>query len=433
MHRKLAGLLMQLASLMLLAVVPAAASAAGVNWSTPKLVDSQPQYTNRLEAAACPSASLCVLGDNSGHVLTSTDALAGSWTTPQATGGHFNDLSCPASSFCAGVGLGSVNISTDPAGGSAAWTATEIDPTYPSLLGISCASSSLCVAVDEAGHILSSTDPSGGSGAWTLAGPVGGVGRLFGVSCPTESLCVAVGTNGTVLTSTNPSGGAGAWTATQIEPLGAGLFGVSCASASFCVAAGGNGTITTSTDPAGGSWSVAHIGSDESLGGALGRVSCPSASFCAVSNFGGHVATSTNPSGGPGAWTVSNVDPGMAVLSMSCVSEALCVAGDAVGKVLVGSDSLPPQEEPKEEPREEQQPAPSGGDGQGGGSPSPIAPQASAPTSSPQPAPAPLPNPVTTGPKSKPLKCHKGFKKQKAHGKHRCVKIKRKRHQGQSS
>ncbi|HVV67164.1 MAG TPA: hypothetical protein VHB72_03810, partial [Candidatus Saccharimonadales bacterium] len=334
-----------LAGLLLVAVATAgSAQAAGLAWSSPKLIDSQAMYSNFLEGAACPSSSFCVLGDNSGHVLTSTDPAAESWSAPAATGGIFTDLSCPSASFCAGVGGGRVNISTNPSGGSAAWTATEIDPSYPELSGISCASSSLCVAVDLAGHILTSTDPSGGAGAWNMAGPISGIGRLYGVSCPTESFCAAVGLNGAVLTSTNPSGGAGVWMATAAEPAEGSLFGIDCVSASFCAAAGDNGAIVTSTNPMGGSaaWSVAHIGTDESLGGALGRISCPSASFCGTGSFGGYAATSFNPTGGAGAWTVTDADNGWAIMGLACPSASLCIAGDSRGSVITTGAEAPP-------------------------------------------------------------------------------------------
>ena len=82
---------------------------------------------------------------------------------------------------------------------------SSVRPVGP--LSISCASTSLCVAVDGAGDVLSSSNPAGGSGAWTMIN-VDGTTPFRGVSCPSLSLCVAVDAAGNVVTSTDPTGGA---------------------------------------------------------------------------------------------------------------------------------------------------------------------------------------------------------------------------------
>lgn len=427
MSRMRAGLFVQVAVLVILAVLPAVASAGTLNWSAPINIDGN----GRLEGLSCPSASLCVAGDEFfGRVLTSTTPETGGWSAPQTTRSGFDDLSCPSESFCAGVGGSMVNVSTNPTGGASAWTAYPIDPVS-FLLGVSCSSASFCVAVDEGGNVIVDTGT-----AWEFVGPIGGVGRLYGVSCPSESFCAAVGGNGptagSVLTSTNPKGGELAWSATQVEPTpGNELNGITCTSASFCIAVGSNGTIATSTDPTGGSsaWSVTHIGSNEALGGGLSRVSCPTESFCVVGNFavdnlGGNVATSNNPTGGAATWTISHVDPGVGILSVSCSSEDLCVAGDAAGNVLVGSTSPPPHEETEETPHEEAQPTTPGNDD-----------AVDAPPSTAAPVAIPLPaakKPAIKKPHRKPLKCRKGLRKQHVHGKAKCVRVK-KRHLDQRS
>src|SRR5262249_55464297 len=74
--------------------------------------------------------------------------------------------------------------------------------------------------------------------------------NLRGISCPTSSLCVAVDFSGGVWTSTNPAGGPGSWTPTKI-PKARALFGVSCVSAVQCVVVGGDGLVITSNNPTG--------------------------------------------------------------------------------------------------------------------------------------------------------------------------------------
>ena len=71
-------------------------------------------------------------------------------------------------------------------------------------------SDSLCVATDNAGHVVTTADPTGGAGAWTVT-DVDGSRYLDGVSCASTSQCVAVDELGNVVTSTDPTGGAGQW------------------------------------------------------------------------------------------------------------------------------------------------------------------------------------------------------------------------------
>ena len=89
---------------------PATASASGLSWSSPQLIDSQAPYTNpaSLSDLSCPSTSLCVATDSAGNVATSTN----------------------------------------PTGGASAWTTTRVDDAY-AVHGISCPTTSLCVATDS--------------------------------------------------------------------------------------------------------------------------------------------------------------------------------------------------------------------------------------------------------------------------------------------
>ena len=64
-----------------------------------------------------------------------------------------------------------------------------------SLQGISCPSTTLCVAVDGSGNVLTSTHPTSQTAAWTSVDVTGG--RTFtGISCPTTTLCVAIDGDG---------------------------------------------------------------------------------------------------------------------------------------------------------------------------------------------------------------------------------------------
>lgn len=123
-------ILLAASALALLAPAPAGATAAGgpLSWSASKLIDGQPPFGQgfKLLGMSCPSSSLCVAVDDSGHVLTSTDRT----------------------------------------GGASAWAVTRVDG-FNFISDVSCVPG-LCVAVDAAGHVLTSTDPTGGAGAWSL-------------------------------------------------------------------------------------------------------------------------------------------------------------------------------------------------------------------------------------------------------------------------
>jgi hypothetical protein len=95
---------------------------------------------------------------------------------------------------------GSVITSTNPTaanttgagpGSGATWTKKLVDTTN-AIDAMSYPSTSLCVAVDDKGNILTSTDPGDGSSAVWASENVDGNKIIDDVSCPTTTLCVAV-------------------------------------------------------------------------------------------------------------------------------------------------------------------------------------------------------------------------------------------------
>lgn len=336
---------------------------------------------NSISGISCPAVNLCVMVDNVGRVLTSTDPTggAGAWTgTGEVGSGGFRAITCPSVTLCVGVTQNDVVTSTDPTGGEAAWTAATVGPTPGNLFNVSCASASLCVATGTqphgGGEIYTATAPTAGASAWSyeavaLPDPDDGVGP---VSCPSVSLCVATAYPGTLLTSTDPGDGSSAvW---KIEPLdGTNWLDVSCPSASLCVAADAIGQVLVSTDPAGGAatWTASTLVTTKpaglsvvcahgpiclasSWGGQLWEtidpasgatawtqadnavplygVSCPSTTFCAAVDDIGDVITTTNTGDDP-FWSVERAN-GLALLSIACVTTTLCIATDSTGDVV---------------------------------------------------------------------------------------------------
>jgi hypothetical protein len=189
------------------------------------------------------------------------------------------------------------------------------------------------------GSVLTSTNPTGGRKAWKIRKVIRK--GLFGVSCPSSSLCVAVGRNGDVVTSTRPARG-GSWRLTNV-PGTQRLSAVSCASKSLCVAVNGAGRktetgpfgeVAVSTDPTGGSgaWTVTKVD-----GTSLYGISCPSKLLCVATDDFGYAISSTDPTGGAAAWDMQRIDYSHRLSGVSCPTRSLCVAVDEVRRALVGT------------------------------------------------------------------------------------------------
>ena len=281
-------------------------------------------------------------------------ASASTWTVAKLDDGpvkaSFYGISCPTTSLCVAVGgNGTVAASANPTGGAAAWNVGHslgsVDDlpfgggTYGGgqIRGVSCLPSGFCAAASFEGSVYSSANPLGGASTWKAV-PLGEEKEprvhMGGISCPSPSLCVAVAYGGKVVSSTNPSGGREDWSTTQLaQPYD--LRGVACPTVSLCVAVGNEGSILTSTNPTGGpaAWNWAGApGGDYSLNG----VSCPSPSLCVTGNAG-QLIVSTNPTGGAGSWSVVSAGSGLPVKGVSCPSISACAAIDNNADVIAST------------------------------------------------------------------------------------------------
>jgi hypothetical protein len=262
-------------------------------------------------AISCQSASLCLAGVGAGpDVLSSTQPTAGTnaWQTSSAysfesaedleEGGATTGVACPTQTFCAvayqensDIPDGDDNVSdssgvatsTDPTSASPRWQDGKTDRRKDEVTAISCATASVCIAVDNAGNAI-----GGRPGSWSID-DIDGRNALAGVSCPSVSLCVAVDSKGNVVTSKDPGAAKATWTTAHVD-AGHALKAVSCPSASLCVAVDGAGNVVTSTDPraGAGAWRVA---ADVDRG--LTAVSCPSVSLCVAVDDAGDAVIGT--------------------------------------------------------------------------------------------------------------------------------------------
>ncbi len=220
------------------------------------------------------------------------------------------------------------------------WSTARI-PGAAALTGISCASETLCVAVDEVGDAFVATDPGAGAGATWSSVKTHSAVALTGISCPSNTLCVAVNGEGDALVSTSPAvANPASWSAPLPIDKGQALNSVSCASNTLCVAVAKNGDALVSTDPAAastGSWS-APVEIDK--GNSLSSVSCASTSLCVAVDGAGLALASSEPAGGASKWHPSPIDLSLDLASVSCAPTPAgrCVAVDGNGYTLASED-----------------------------------------------------------------------------------------------
>ncbi len=279
-------------------------------------------------------AAVTALGLASWLVPAAAQASAAlAWSAPSSIDTQpLVDVACPSSSLCVAVdGSGNLLTTSTPAGGGSTWSAPlAVDPGH-ALRGIACPSATLCVAVDNVGNVLASTNPTGGLGAWSSAAVA--EDGLQGVTCISPTLCLVVGGDG-VFSATNPSGGASSWTATHALAGTTGFHTLACASASLCVAGDSFGDLVATTTPLGenSAWINVAGGSEvTSYDGAA----CPSTTLCVVAENLGHLLISTTPTA-PESW--ERISPVGSFTDVSCPTITFCVAADDFGQVVTSTN-----------------------------------------------------------------------------------------------
>jgi hypothetical protein len=325
----------------------ALAAPSPVHWIPPSRIDAR---NGGLTAVSCASPKLCVAVDESGFALTTTNPKAKRWSKPfridSGPNAPLTGISCPSTKLCLAVdSAGNVIASKHPTGGSKAWshplhvdTATAPDGSAAGLNGISCPSTTLCVAVDGASpaNAVVSTTPTLGTATWKTAA-VGGL--LTSVSCASTTLCVAAGSQHYY--STSPTAGASAWHATGIETAGGVFSDIACPSITFCVASGyGNtstGLVTSTMNPKGpvSAWSTASVEPDPPTPGSglIDGIGCMSTSLCIATDSADTAYSSNNPSSG--TWTGPSMfdrksAPTVSWTAIGCTVK-LCVVVDSNG------------------------------------------------------------------------------------------------------
>ncbi len=281
-----------------------------------------------------------------GALLTCAPAGATTWQPGRLSlvdpGAFTTAVSCPATTLCLATDAqGGIVTSTDPAAGAQSWSRAVVDPASGGITSLACPSTALCVAVDSAGNALVSTDPAAPGSHWSTEAIDPGK-TLKDISCPSIALCAVTDSQQTVLTSTTPAGGANAWVP-AVLPTGdsvscekymesncaSALTGLSCPSTELCVASDGVGDVFTATDPTGGvgAWTRTFDDLNDSYAGYMLGISCPSTAMCVAASTisdTGSVDATADPAGDTSRWTSYPVtfDPSW----VSCPLTSLCVS-----------------------------------------------------------------------------------------------------------
>ncbi len=350
--------------------LPALASAASysMKWSKSALLEN-PTKGGALDSIACAptvtaatipkaDALLCVAGDLKGNVWATQHPSrpAAGWrreTIDSGSGDAITGISCPSTTFCVAVDAGGrVMHSTDPLAGSTSWskparidTSTQPGGGYAGLAAISCPTTKLCIAVDNSanGQVAYSTDPAGPASAWSVAS-VGSNVSLSSVACASTTLCVIGGSERYY--SVDPTGGASAW-----KPAGtlsgnvAVIAALTCNTAKLCIGVGygdaGTGLASGSSTPSTGAsaWTGSQIGTDPPAVGAqlVDGIACPERNFCVAVDGASNAYTSTTPV--RGNWSAARrlKKASQATLSQIACNSTVCVEVDNRGTVTYGA------------------------------------------------------------------------------------------------
>jgi hypothetical protein len=319
--------------------------AASATWSVPtNEVDAPVVLTpggaagtsGNFNAVTCPSTTQCVAvgGDDTLQGIAGTTSSAGaSWSSSSVEAGlpDLIGVSCATTTTCVAVGQGAAATSSDS---GVTWSAHAIPTTNTTLLGVSCASTTTCVSVGVSpgdngpyqGQLLVT---SNGGTTWNTPSLPASLGALGSVDCPTTSFCVAVGAS--ILVTTN---GGSTWLARPVAGGTGVLRAVSCASATTCVAIGPNPTVAQ--DPSAPAFAVATTNGGTTWNpvvmpagsGELFSLACSSNSHCeaAGASSGPEALVLSSATGGQ-SWSVdSSLSPPLSSVStLNCSTPSGCV------------------------------------------------------------------------------------------------------------
>jgi hypothetical protein len=249
-------------------ILPLAEHRSGGAWELQRTAPMAQSPVTELDAVSCTSPNGCsAVGSFLDPRTPVTGPLEGRWDGVRWSlepapglelgGGALTGVSCPASRSCTAVGSVSYPsgqvVTLAERWNGARWSMIPT-PNPPSrefnyeLLGVSCATQTLCMAVGPApsqrsGAISSHVVERWNGRRWSLQPAPGGdssFNGLLGVSCPSSAACAAVGYTGSMnLTPWMISWNGSRWTVQHApSPPESLLSAVSCSAPESCTAVG---------------------------------------------------------------------------------------------------------------------------------------------------------------------------------------------------
>jgi hypothetical protein len=299
----------------LLGYLPLAKRWDGEHWSSQTI--KPPPFEYVLNGVSCSSSTTCIAVGKVGSAPTAPVAArweGGVWSSqllsyPEeeseaSEGASLQGISCPSSTFCMAVGSYKVSGKTYLLADS--WNGKEWKESLVSglalgmtLSAVSCSSSTSCttVATPGAGNELLAWHWGGESWSSQMAfAPESAkASTLAGVSCPSSTACMAVGSytsEGVQKTLAERWSGGEKWelksTPNPSESGGSSFTAVSCPSAEACEATG-TYRLTETGHPLVESWAsgVWALDTLPEGGTALSGISCTSTSLCMATGYKG--------------------------------------------------------------------------------------------------------------------------------------------------
>jgi photosystem II stability/assembly factor-like uncharacterized protein len=328
---------------------PAPAGSA-VTW--PASVRKPPPVVS-LSGVSCTSAKVCEAVGFSGAagVVMGTTNGGATWAAQPlpARIGALSGIACPSAKVCEAVGdytnsftFASTGLIVRTTDGGKTWRRQTIPPGTKSLSGITCPTTSSCLAAGfgfndynlvDYGAVLGTTD---GGKTWevdTLPASPTAVAQATAVTCPTTTLCYLGGSavtgkqGGDAILGSDDFGAT--WTFQKLPSSlarnGGSVAGLACVSDTTCTAGDDSGNALGTTD--GKTWAAQPVPHGVAQ---LNGVGCVSAGVCkavgALSSGKGVVLTKA----GTGSWTAQKIPASVGPLAgVACVSAGAC---EAVGQ-----------------------------------------------------------------------------------------------------
>jgi predicted deacylase len=286
----------------------------GTTWSA---LSSTP--LDKIDSIDCASTTRCVVVGNGEAAVYNGSTWAGPVLIAPADTFGASQVSCPSTTMCASV-TATYNSSTGADLGYASvltgntWSTPQIADSVSSLLAVSCASASACVATDEDGYVLRYT------GTWSTRSAVAVGSPLVAVAClPASTTCITATAAGTTYRSTNSGA---SWTSIGATFTTPDFAALTCApTATFCVAVNQSGYATMLS---GTTWSTPTV--IDPGQGWLVDISCPTDSYCQAIDSTGRVFTRVGAT-----WSAPVTLPDGQANAISCASTTTCIAATSGG------------------------------------------------------------------------------------------------------